>query len=201
MSMQGVRDGAQEQGPVRDGAGNEYGFEQFTAVRRYQPTLTFSPDGGEVAYSTNTSGQFNLWRQSSDGGYPHQLTVYSEEAVREVAWSPDGETILFTADRQGDEFRQVYLIPARGGRPVPLTAAPQAQFNLASEPWSPDGRSIAWVQMRFTGGDVAFQVIPTLWRRSVTGGTPRRIAVLDRPAVEEGIHAVPELAWQPRPAA
>ena len=138
------QDRVQDQGSIRDGVGSEYAFEQFTAIRRYQPTLAFSPDGGEVAYSTNTSGQFNLWRQSSDGGYPHQLTLYSEEAVREVAWSPDGEEILFTADRHGDEFRQVYLIPARGGRPVPLTAAPQAQFNLASEPWSPDGRSIAY---------------------------------------------------------
>ena len=121
-----------------------YDFEQFTAVRRYQPTLSFSPDGSEIAYSTNTSGQFNLWRQSSAGGYPHQLTLYSEEAVREVAWSPDGETILFTADRHGDEFHQLYLIPARGGRPEPLTAAPKVQHYLAAEAWSPDGRTLAY---------------------------------------------------------
>ncbi|MDP9367096.1 MAG: S9 family peptidase [Chloroflexota bacterium] len=144
MSTQVAGENAQGQGQGRGGDGGGYAFEQFTAVRRYQPTLAFSPDGGEVAYSTNTSGQFNLWRQSSDGHYPHQLTLYSEEAVREVAWSPDGDAILFTADRQGDEFRQVYLIPARGGRPAPLTVAPQAQFNLASEPWSPDGRLIAY---------------------------------------------------------
>ena len=47
-----------------------YVFEQFAAVRRYQPTLAFSPDGSEVAYATNTSGQFNLWRQASGGGIP-----------------------------------------------------------------------------------------------------------------------------------
>ncbi len=33
-----------------------YAFEQFAAIRRYQPTLAFSPDGAEVAYVTNTSG-------------------------------------------------------------------------------------------------------------------------------------------------
>jgi Tol biopolymer transport system component len=43
-------------------------FEQFAAVRRYQPTLTFSPDGSEVAYVVNTSGQFNLWRTQSTPG-------------------------------------------------------------------------------------------------------------------------------------
>ena len=121
-----------------------YDFAQFTAVRRYQPALSLSPDGSEIAYSTNTSGQFNLWRQSTAGGYPHQLTVFHDQAVRDIAWSPDGETILFTADREGDEFHQLYLIPARGGRPRPLTDRPGVQFHLAAEPWSPDGRTIAY---------------------------------------------------------
>jgi dipeptidyl aminopeptidase/acylaminoacyl peptidase len=126
--------------PARD----RYVFEQFVATRRYQPTLAFSPDGSQIAYSTNTSGQFNLWRQSSDGGYPHQLTTFEDRTVRDVAWSPDGETILFTADRDGDEFHQLYTIPARGGWPRALTDAPEVQHYLASEPWSPDGRTIAY---------------------------------------------------------
>ena len=122
-----------------------YTFEQFTAIRRYQPTLSFSPDGSEIAYVTNTSGQFNLWRQSSAGGYPHQLTTFDDQSVRRVAWSPDGQTILFTADRDGDEFHQLYRIPARGGWPEPLTDAPQVQHYLASvDAWSPDGRAIAY---------------------------------------------------------
>lgn len=41
-------------------ATRRYTFEQFTTIRRYQPTLSFSSDGCEIAYSTNTSGQFNL---------------------------------------------------------------------------------------------------------------------------------------------
>ena len=65
-------------------------FDQFTAIRRYQGALAFSPDGSEVAYSVNTSGQFNLWRQSSDGGFPHQVTLSGAQAVRDIAWSPDG---------------------------------------------------------------------------------------------------------------
>src|SRR5829696_3013762 len=99
--------------PVR----GKYTFAQFTAIRRYQPALSFSPDGSEIAYSTNTSGQFNLWKQPSTGGYPKQLTIFTDNAVREIAWSPDGEQILFTADHHGDEFTQLYLIPAAGGRP------------------------------------------------------------------------------------
>ena len=124
---------------------SRYPFEQFTAIRRYQPTLSFSPDGSEIAYVTNTSGQYNLWRQSSAGGYPHQLTTFVDQSVRRVAWSPDGQTILFTADRDGDEFHQLYRISAHGGWPDPLTNAPAAQHYLASvDAWSPDGRTIAY---------------------------------------------------------
>lgn len=123
---------------------NRYTFEQFAAARRYQPALSFSPDGSQIAYSTNTSGQFNLWRQSSDGGYPHQMTTFTDQAVRNIAWSPDGDTILFSADRQGDEFQQVYRIPAGGGRPEALTDALEAQHHLAAQPWSPDGSTILY---------------------------------------------------------
>jgi Tol biopolymer transport system component len=55
-----------------------YTFEQFTAIRRYgYGAMSFSPDGSEIAYTVNTSGQYNLWRQSAEGGFPHQLTLFS----------------------------------------------------------------------------------------------------------------------------
>ncbi|HEU0164515.1 MAG TPA: hypothetical protein VFQ54_05670, partial [Thermomicrobiales bacterium] len=117
-------------------------FEQFTAIRRFQGTLAFSPDASEVAYSVNTSGQFNLWRQSSDGGYPHQVTLSSRQSVRELSWSPDGNTFAFTADQDGDEFTKVYLVPSRGGQPVPVAVADQVQYSLLG--WSPNGQLIAY---------------------------------------------------------
>lgn len=120
-------------------------FEQFAAVRRYQSALAFSPDGAEVAYSTNTSGQFNLWRQPSAGGYPRQLTLYADEAVRDIAWSPDGSTLLYTADREGNEFYRPHLIPTRGGRPDPFPSEPDVQHVLGGYgAWSPDGRWMAY---------------------------------------------------------
>ena len=119
-----------------------YSFEQFTAIRRYQPTLSFSPDGSEIAYVVNTSGQFNIWRQSSAGGFPHQLTLFADQTPREIAWSPDGQTIAFAADRDGDEYKQIYTIPARGGRISAQTEAPRVRHELAAEAWSPDGASL-----------------------------------------------------------
>jgi dipeptidyl aminopeptidase/acylaminoacyl peptidase len=129
---------------TRRRTGTRYSFEQFTAIRRYQPTLTFSPDGREIAYVVNTSGQFNIWRQSSEGGFPHQLTLFADQTPREVAWSPDGETIAFSADRDGDEFWQICTIPARGGRVEALTEAPKVRHEMPPDPWSPDGSALMY---------------------------------------------------------
>lgn len=115
---------------------------QFAAIRRFQPTLAFSPDGSEIAYSVNTSGQFNLWRQSSTGGWPYQLTLSAGQAVRQIAWSPDGTTIAFTADNDGDEFTKIYQIPVTGGLPEPVAVTEQVQHSLAG--WSPDGSQLAF---------------------------------------------------------
>jgi dipeptidyl aminopeptidase/acylaminoacyl peptidase len=145
-----------------------YSFEQFTAIRRYQPTLSFSPDGREIAYVVNTSGQFNIWRQSSAGGFPHQLTLFADQTPREIAWSPDGQTIAFAADRDGDEYKQIYTIPARGGRISAQTEAPRVRHELAAEAWSPDGASLL-----IAGNDRSETDQDVLIRDLATGETRR----------------------------
>jgi len=129
---------------ARKPSNRRYLFEQFAAVRRYQGNLSLSPDGSEIAYITNTSGQFNLWRQPSTGGYPRQLTLFTDNTVRSVSWSPDGGSIAFHADRHGDEFHQLYILDAGGEWPQQLTNVPDAQHFVSSEPWSPEGKYLAY---------------------------------------------------------
>ncbi|HEV2529908.1 MAG TPA: S9 family peptidase [Thermomicrobiales bacterium] len=124
-------------------AGERIAFERFAATRRYQPTLALSPDGQDVVYSTNVSGQFNLWRQPTVGGYARQLTLFEDQTVRQVAWSPDGSALVFSADRAGDEFTRIYRLPVTGGEAVELYGREQVQVGLASDPFSPDGQQIA----------------------------------------------------------
>ena len=100
---------------------SDYTFEQFSAIRRYQPQPTFSPDGSEIAYIVNTSGQFNLWRQSSERRFPRQLTLFSNQrcprnrlVTRRFRRLPLRPTATATSSSRFSRF------PRRGGR---VTAA------------------------------------------------------------------------------
>ena len=138
-------------------------FEQFYAVRRFQPTLAFTADSSALLFSVNISGQFNLWRLPVDGGWPQQLTTFEDQAVRSVAPSPDG-TVLFTADRDGDECHQLYAIESASGWPVAWTDAPQVQHELGSGAWSPDGGQVAYAANSRTPSDM------DVWIRDISTG-------------------------------
>ena len=64
-------------------------FDSYFATRRYQD-LALRPDGDEVAYATDITGRFQVWRQAAEGGWPYQLTAVKSRAARRLAWSPDG---------------------------------------------------------------------------------------------------------------
>ena len=118
-------------------------FEQFFAYRRFFPVAEITPDGRRVLFVSNRSGQFNLWSVGIEGGEATQLTTFTDQAVRAVAIREDG-TILFAADRDGDELHQLYRIPLAGGEPEQLTDLAQVQHQIMSGAWAPDGKSFTF---------------------------------------------------------
>src|SRR5437867_5995006 len=70
-------------------------MEQFFAARRFSSVLGFTADGAHLLFAGNISGQFNLWRVPVEGGWPDQLTSFTDETVRGVGVSPtDGRIVL-----------------------------------------------------------------------------------------------------------
>jgi dipeptidyl aminopeptidase/acylaminoacyl peptidase len=157
-------------------------FEQFMAYRRFSAGLAFSPDGDEVLFVSNMSGQFNLWRVRVDGGWPEQLTSFTDDTVRVIDVAADG-TIALCADHDGDEFHQIYVIEPGGTWPAKMTDEPEVQHYVGSGAYSPDGTRIAFAANLRTPTDME------IWVRDRESGEQRSV-------FGEGKYAFPG-PWSP----
>jgi len=101
---------------------------------------SWSPDGSEIAFTTDISGRSNLWKVNADGGWPIQLAQSDERQYGET-WSPDGKWIIFQQDTAGNELWDIFAVPSDGGEVINLTNTPEIREE--SPRWSPDGKTIA----------------------------------------------------------
>ena len=153
------------------------------AYRRFSAGLAFTADDEHVLYVNNMSGQFNLWRVSLEGGWPDQLTAFTDDTVRLIGVSPIDGTIAFCADHDGDEFHQIYLLDTEGGWPEKITDAPEVQHYVSGDAFSPDGTKLAFAANLRTPTDME------VWIRDLATGDVR-------PVFGEGKYAF-HGAWSP----
>jgi dipeptidyl aminopeptidase/acylaminoacyl peptidase len=144
-------------------------MEQFFAVRRFSSVLAFTADGSQLLFASNMSGQFNLWRVPVEGGWPDQLTAFSDETVRGAGVSPTDGRILLCADHDGDEFHQLYMLDGDRGWPDKLTDEPQVQHYVGGAAWSPDGTKFVYAANARNPSDME------VWVRDVGSGETRAV--------------------------
>jgi dipeptidyl aminopeptidase/acylaminoacyl peptidase len=144
-------------------------MEQFFAVRRFSSVLAFAADGSQLLFASNMSGQFNLWRVPVEGGWPDQLTAFTDETVRGAGVSPTDGRILLCADHDGDEFHQLYMLDSERGWPRKLTDEPEVQHYVSDAAWSSDGTKFAYAANARNPSDMQ------VWVRDVGSGETRAV--------------------------
>jgi Tol biopolymer transport system component/serine/threonine protein kinase/tetratricopeptide (TPR) repeat protein len=110
-----------------------------------------SPDGSQIAFSSNRDGKAEIYVMNADGsGGPRRLTFNQVEDTA-PSWSPDGRKILFDRVTAPGEESDVYVMDADGSNQLNLTNAPGYDTRGA---WSPDGRKIAFASNRGGSFDI-----------------------------------------------
>jgi dipeptidyl aminopeptidase/acylaminoacyl peptidase len=137
--------------------------KQLTFERAFIEFLDLSPDGKQLALSSDRRGNPDLWLMPADGG---EMTPLATDPTPDWSprWSPDGSAIVFYAYRRGS--RDIWVMPSRGGPARQLTQYP-GQERYPS--WSPDGRDIAFT----AAGTRQVMIVPA------AGGEPRPFAAFE----------------------
>jgi len=125
---------------ARNDARENFPIERYLNIRTAtSPTL--APKGERVAFLTNITGTPQIWTMAATGGWPDQLTFYTDR-VDFVEWSPDGTGMIFGKARGGDENAQLFWMSPDGAQVRQLTDAPKIRYNFGA--WSADGRRISY---------------------------------------------------------
>ncbi len=122
------------------GVGEGFPIERYLNIRAAtSPAL--APGGDRVAFLLNVTGTPQVWSVGTAGGWPEQLTFYTDR-IDFVRWSPDGSGLVFGKARGGDENTQLYWMTPDGARVRQLTDAPKVRYNFGA--WTADGRYISY---------------------------------------------------------
>src|SRR4030095_14587445 len=84
---------------------------QLTFEPGLESEPSWSPDGHFVAYSSDQSGNFDIWVRSVGEGNSVQVTS-SQAHDWQPNWSPDGLSLVFRSEREGGGL---FAVPSLGG--------------------------------------------------------------------------------------
>jgi hypothetical protein len=118
-------------------------------------TPTWSPDGRSIAFASNRTGNYAIYRMDIEAGEGSTAPLTSGPNDRTPDWSPDGSKIAFSGS--GDA---IYWVPAEGGLITPLTNEPGGIPR-----YSPDGGQIVFQRIGASGPEAGQH----LWTMTANG--------------------------------
>ena len=136
--------------------GNPAANGRLAPSTMWEEGADYSPDGRQLAFSSNRSGAREIWVSDLSGERARQLTRFGGPVPGWARWSPDGRQIVFDGRPAGDS--EIFVAAADGSALRQLTTNPAED---ARPTWAPDG-SIYFASNRSGRTEI--------WRMSADGG-------------------------------
>ncbi len=118
---------------------------RLTSGAAYDVQPRFSPDGKEIAFSSDRGGGHNLWRVGVDGKNAAQVSKEDFRLLNNPVWTPDGDYLIgrkhFTGQRSLGAG-ELWMYHRSGGSGLQLTKQKNDQQDLGEPAMSPDGRYV-----------------------------------------------------------
>ncbi len=139
--------------------------QRLTTHLAEESTPIFSPNGKEIAFTSQRSGSWQVYIMPSAGGVARQVTHHTEGHLL-MDWYPDGKHLLVRArrDHRGPKSERFFKISSRGRK------AERLLFDAAGDEGrvSPDGKRILF-QREGSG----------LYRKGYTGSQAEQVWLWD----------------------
>ncbi len=117
----------------------------------YDMQPRYSPDGRQIAFTSDRGGGDNLWVMDASGANLRQLSKEDFRLLTSPAWHPNGRYVAgrkhFTT-RRSLGTGEIWLYGLDGGEGVQLVKRPTDEFQkeLGEPAFSPDGRYLYYTQ-------------------------------------------------------
>lgn len=99
------------------------GLKRLTDTKGYDAEGSYSPDGKQIVFCSNRSGEENLelYIMDADGKNVRKLTDAPKCYNGGPFFSPDGKRVIFRSDRKKKDHLQIYVINSDGSGERALT--------------------------------------------------------------------------------
>ena len=136
----------------------------LTGLPGLEARPVWSPDGTQVAYMSDTAGNFDVWLHRVSTQVDINLTEDHPGFDGYPTWSPGGKSIAFFSDRSDGG---IFVLSVSGGPPEQISSMLPELLMESSLSWSPDGERIAFALSRDViaipsgGGPLQRVILPT----------------------------------------
>jgi TolB protein len=102
----------------------------------------WSPAGDKIVFQRRKGEVWDAYTIRTNGTGLKNVTKTRRYSETDIAWSPDGQRLLFSTDAYRGQIAALAVINANGGRQTRVTRA--RRWYDGAPTWSPDGKVIAF---------------------------------------------------------